>query len=163
MDPAYTRRSKVRYRLRQGFAPDEAIDRWQIIDYTPPAFVRLDGGGARTGTGAPQGDRSQGITMRNLNAITPETETTTHYFWSQAHDFNLDDPSITELLYRQVHTAFSEDLSVIEAQQRNLTAFGDGLPPSVDFVQDAGGLQARRMVDDILANEARGTGARAAE
>ena len=25
--------------------------------------------------------------MRNLNAMTPETETTTHYFWGQAHDF----------------------------------------------------------------------------
>jgi len=151
------------YQRAGGFGPDQAIDRWQIIDYTPPAFVRLDVGGARAGTGAPQGDRSQGITMRNLNAITPETDTTTHYFWAQAHDFKLDDPSITELLYRQVHTAFNEDLGVIEAQQKNLVAFGESLPPPIDFLQDAGGLQARRMVDDILAQEASGAGAKAAE
>ena len=61
-----------------GFAPDRNIDRWQIIEYTPPAFVRLDVGGAIAGTGAVDGDRSQGITMRNLNAITPETETPPH-------------------------------------------------------------------------------------
>ncbi|MHA1108783.1 MAG: Rieske 2Fe-2S domain-containing protein, partial [Alphaproteobacteria bacterium] len=91
-----------------GFLPDQNIDRWQIIEYTPPAFVRLNVGGAIAGTGALQGDLSQGFTMRNLNAITPETEKTTHYFWAQAHDFKIDDPSVTELLYQQVHTAFLE-------------------------------------------------------
>lgn len=136
-----------------GFAADERIDRWQIIEFTPPGFVRLDVGGARAGTGAPHGDRSQGFTMRNLNAITPETETTTHYFWGQAHDFRTDDPTVTELLFRQIHTAFLEDLGIILAQQSNLSAYGERLPPQVDFGQDAGGLQARRIVDAILAAE----------
>lgn len=141
-----------------GFAPDRNIDRWQIIEYTPPAFVRLDVGGAPTGTGARDGDRSQGFSMRNLNAITPETETTTHYFWAQAHDFRIDDPTVTELLYRQVHTAFQEDLAVIGAQQGNLGSFGGGLPAQLDFNQDAGGLQARRVVERILAAERQGRG-----
>ena len=51
------------------------VDRWQIIDFAPPAFLRLDVGATPTGTGAPQGKRVGGISMRNLNAITPETET----------------------------------------------------------------------------------------
>jgi len=134
-------------------AADQHVDRWQIIDYSPPAFVRLDVGCARTGTGAPEGDRSQGISMRNLNAITPETETTTHYFWAQAHNFAIDDPSVTELIFRQVHTAFMEDLAVIEAQQNTMRAFGDALPEPVDLNQDAGGIQARRIVANILAAE----------
>lgn len=136
-----------------GFAPDQNIDRWQIIEFTPPAFVRLDVGGAPTGTGAQDGDRSKGFSMRNLNAITPETDTTTHYFWAQAHDFQINDPTVTELLYRQVHTAFLEDLAVIGSQQGNLSVFGDDLPPAVDFNQDAGGLQARRIVERILEEE----------
>lgn len=139
-----------------GFAPDQNIDRWQIIEFTPPAFVRLDVGGAPSGTGATDGDRSQGFSMRNLNAITPETDTTTHYFWAQAHDFQLEDPTVTELVYRQVHTAFLEDLAVIGGQQGNLSAFGDDLPPAVDFNQDAGGLQARRIVERILEDEKTG-------
>lgn len=141
-----------------GFRPDEAVDRWQIIEYTPPAFVRLDVGAARTGTGAREGDRSQGISMRNLNAITPETETTTHYFWAQAHNFQIDDPTVTELIFRQVHTAFLEDLAVIEAQQKIINTYGEALPSAIDFNQDAGGLQARRIVDAILAAE-KGDGA----
>jgi phenylpropionate dioxygenase-like ring-hydroxylating dioxygenase large terminal subunit len=52
------------------------VDRWQIIDFVPPAFLRLDVGATPTGTGAPEGKRVGGIGMRNLNAITPETETT---------------------------------------------------------------------------------------
>ena len=132
---------------------EERVDRWQIIDYTPPAFVRLDVGCARTGTGARDGDRRQGISMRNLNAITPETETTTHYFWAQAHNFKLDDPSVTELIFRQVHTAFMEDLAVIEAQQNTINAYGGRLPEPVDFNQDAGGIQARRIVEAVLAAE----------
>jgi phenylpropionate dioxygenase-like ring-hydroxylating dioxygenase large terminal subunit len=136
-----------------GWAPDQNVDRWQIIEYTPPAFVRLDVGGALTGTGAREGDRSHGISMRNLNAITPETETTTHYFWAQAHDFHIDDPSVTEMLFRQVHTAFLEDLRAIGSQQANMSTFGDALPPEMDFNQDAGGLQARRIVARILEEE----------
>lgn len=143
-----------------GFGPDENVDRWQIIEYVPPGFVRLDVGAAKAGTGAPQGDRSQGFSMRNLNAITPETDRTTHYFWAQAHDFRVDDPTVTELLFRQVHTAFMEDLHVLRAQQANLEAFGMN-PPQVDFNQDAGGLQARRVVDRILEQEAASAGARA--
>ena len=31
------------------------VDRWQIINFTPPAFLRLDVGATPTGTGAPEG------------------------------------------------------------------------------------------------------------
>ncbi len=142
-----------------GFLPDQNIDRWQIIEYTPPAFVRLNVGGAIAGTGALQGDLSQGFSMRNLNAITPESEKTTHYFWAQAHDFKIDDPSVTEMLYQQVHTAFLEDLVAIKVQQENIDAFPDA--PQIDFNQDSGGLQARRIVDNLLAEERNGGQVRA--
>ena len=35
-----------------GFGEDEHVDRWQHITWTPPAFVRLDVGAAKAGTGA---------------------------------------------------------------------------------------------------------------
>ena len=82
------------------------VDRWQIIDYTPPSFIRLDVGATPTGTGAPEGRRVGGIQMRNLNAMTPETETTTHYFWGQAHDFEPHNAEMTERVFQQIKTAF---------------------------------------------------------
>ena len=60
---------------------------------------------------------------------------------------------MTELLYRQVHTAFLEDIGVLQAQQGNISMYNGALPEQVDFNQDAGGLQARRIVDAILAKE----------
>ncbi len=144
-----------------GFTPDEAVDRWQHITWTPPAFVRLDIGAARAGTGAINGDRSQGFTMRNLNAITPETDKTTHYFWAQAHDFRVDEPWITDLLVQNIHEAFLEDLAIIGLQQRNLDT-GTTLP-RVDINHDGGGLQAIRMLDDFIEADQRVATAQAAE
>ena len=97
------------------------VDRWQIIDYTPPAFLRLDVGACPTGTGAPEGRRVGGIGMRNLNAITPETETTSHYFWGQAHDFEPHNAAMTERVFEQIKTAFLEDVAVFTAQQRMIS------------------------------------------
>src|SRR5580704_5635192 len=127
------------------------VDRWQIIDFVPPAFLRLDVGCTPTGTGAPQGERVGGITMRNLNAITPETETTSHYFWGQAHDWDVGNKALTDMLVEQITTAFLEDVSVFEAQQRNMTILPNA--PQIDINADTGVIQARRILDRIHAEE----------
>jgi phenylpropionate dioxygenase-like ring-hydroxylating dioxygenase large terminal subunit len=127
------------------------VDRWQIIDWVPPAFLRLDVGATPTGTGAPEGRRVNGITMRNLNAITPETETTSHYFWGQAHDFDVKNTVMTQKIFEQIQTAFLEDVEVFSAQQQNLDIYFD--PPQVDINADTGVLQARRIIDRIRAEE----------
>jgi vanillate O-demethylase monooxygenase subunit len=134
-----------------GFAPDQPCDRWQIVEFHPPSIILLDIGAAPSGTGAQQGDRSKGISLRNLNLITPETERSSHYFWSEGHNFMTDDPSVTELLVHGVHTAFDEDMTVIKAQQMNLDHYGD--TPFVVFYQDVANLRARRILNDIIAND----------
>ncbi len=127
------------------------VDRWQIIDFAPPAFLRLDVGATPTGTGAPQGKRVGGIGMRNLNAITPETETTTHYFWGQAHSFDVENPATTNKIFEQVRTAFLEDVAVFTAQQRILNLMPN--PPQVDIAADAGAIAARRIIDRLAVAE----------
>ena len=130
------------------------VDRWQIIDFTPPGFLRLDVGATPTGTGAPQGLRVGGITMRNLNAITPETETTSHYFWGQAHDWDVGNTALTDMLLGQITTAFLEDVAVFEAQQRNMLILPGA--PQVDINADAGLIQARLILDRIHREEREG-------
>ena len=127
------------------------VDRWQIIDYTPPSYIRLDVGATPTGTGAPEGRRVGGIQMRNLNAMTPETESTTHYFWGQAHDFEPHNRDMTERVFQQIKTAFLEDVSVFSAQQENIEL--DPNAPQVDINADSGGIQARRIVAKLYAEE----------
>ena len=127
------------------------VDRWQIINFAPPAFLRLDVGATPTGTGAPEGRRVGGIGMWNLNAITPETERTSHYFWGQAHNFDVGNPKTTDMIVEQIRTAFLEDVAVFEAQQRNLDLIPN--PPQTDINADSGVIQARRILDRLHQGE----------
>jgi phenylpropionate dioxygenase-like ring-hydroxylating dioxygenase large terminal subunit len=127
------------------------VDRWQIIDFVPPAFLRLDVGATPTGTGAPEGHRVGGISMRNLNMITPETESTSHYFWGQAHDFDVKNRATTDMITDQIRMAFLEDVAVFEGQQRNLTLMPN--PPQTDINADTGVIQARRILDRLHQEE----------
>jgi phenylpropionate dioxygenase-like ring-hydroxylating dioxygenase large terminal subunit len=127
------------------------VDRWQFIDFLPPAFLRLSVGATPTGTGAPEGKFVGGINMRNLNAITPETETTSHYFWAQAHDFDVNNEKLTDMIFDQVKTAFLEDKDVFEAQQRMIDL--DPSSSQVDIHADAGGIQARRILSRLYEDE----------
>jgi hypothetical protein len=53
-----------------------------------PCTVTIDVGVAPVGTGAPEGDRSQGVNGYVLNTITPETETTCIIFGRSAEITN---------------------------------------------------------------------------
>lgn len=129
----------------------EPVDRWQIIDWRPPACIRLDVGATPTGTGAPEGKRVGGIEMRNLNAITPETENTCHYFWGQAHSWDAKNGALSDMLLGQIKMAFLEDVAVFEAQQRNLEMIKN--PQQLDINADTGVIQARRIIDRLHAEE----------
>jgi phenylpropionate dioxygenase-like ring-hydroxylating dioxygenase large terminal subunit len=149
------------FHKRMGGFPDGAhVDRWQLTTFAPPCFVRLDVGSALAGTGARQGDRSQGVNMMSLNALTPETEGTTHYFWAQVYNFKVDQRWMADLVRSQVTKAFREDLAIVREQQRNIDL---GPHPTIDLQQDAGGIAARRIVERLIAEEQPGAGKAAAE
>ena len=138
------------------------VDRWQFINFTAPCFVRLDVGALPIGQAARQrktaafaaeGQLGEGIEMRNLNAITPETEKTTHYFWAQAHNFLLDEPQATEMLFEQIDATFHEDWEVFENQQRWIDLAPGA--PRVNVPADAGQIQAIRLLRRKIDEEAR--------
>jgi phenylpropionate dioxygenase-like ring-hydroxylating dioxygenase large terminal subunit len=138
--------------LRSGlFIETDRLDRWQIIDFEPPCFVQIYVGGAKTGTGAPEGHRVGGLGMWIMNATTPETAGTTHYFWGVARDFKVDGPQVTEALHKEIATAFQQDKDILEQQQKVIHLFVD--PENVDIVADAGGIQARRLLRQLIRSE----------
>ena len=51
---------------------DGNVDRWQHATWRPPSIVYMDVGAAKTGTGAPQGDRTHGISIWSTHLVTPE-------------------------------------------------------------------------------------------
>ena len=89
--------------------------------------------------------------MRIFDGITPETESTMHYFWSAAHCFDVGNPATTDLVYGQIDTTFQEDRQILEWQQSRMDAQG---PRWIDIRGDVAGIQVRRMVRERLAEEA---------
>lgn len=133
------------------------VDRWQLIKWQAPSVVTLDIGCADADTGAPDGDRSQGITMWSNHIITPETETTTHYHWAFARNYKLDDTEVSEVLAKGGVQTFMEDVVVLERQQEALGIVGDR--PVVDINIDNAPLQFRRILADKIAAEQSGISA----
>ena len=133
-----------------GFPDGMSVDRWQIAQFGPPSFVKLDVGSAPAGSGAREGDRSKGMNMWNLNAITPETGKTAHYFYAQAYNFKLDQRWVSDLVKSQVTKAFLEDMAMIKAQQINMDL---GASPVVNLGQDKAWILMRQIVDRLIAEE----------
>jgi len=114
-------------------------------------------------TGAPEGDRSQGVNGAFLAALAPETETSCHYFWNFVRTFKTEDEQLSRDLQR-AHVnngkgVYDQDHVVLEAQQRAILR--NPRQPFYNLNIDAGALWARRMIDGLLAREA--APARAAE
>lgn len=138
--------------IRSAKGYEGQVDRWQIIRFEPPCTIAIDVGVAPAGTGARAGDRSQGVNGYVLNTITPETETTCHYFWAFARNYQLGDQRLTHELREGVASIFREDELVLEAQQKAIDEH-----PGYTFYNlniDAGSMWARKLIDKMIAAEA---------
>jgi vanillate O-demethylase monooxygenase subunit len=89
------------------------VDWWRFARWEPPGPLLFEVGACRAGTSPAAGRR-----VINPNLLTPETETSTHYFWTVGRTFEIDDPQWTEQLYTQTRAAFDQDKMILEGQQR---------------------------------------------
>jgi len=136
-----------------GLADDVPVDRWQVCRFTPPSHVLIEVGVAHAGRGgydAPDALKASSIVT---DFITPETDTSIWYFWGMARRFNPADRALTEAIRAGQHTIFSEDLALLERQQRNLLDRPDRVLMKLNI--DAGGVHARRVLDRLIAEEQR--------
>ncbi len=139
------------FQMRRNLGEAVRADRWQIITFQAPSTVTIDVGVARAGTGAPQGDRSQGVNGYVLNTITPETETSCHYFWAFCRNYAIRDQGLTQSLRDGVSRVFGEDEAILEAQQQALLDHPDRAFYNLNI--DAGSMWARRIIERMVAGE----------
>ena len=144
------------YRAALGDALDGTsglVDRWQIIRFIPPAGILIDVGVAPVALGATLEKHDQGgVRGFVLDFITPETETTCHYFWGAARTGDLSDEQSFVNAAEQQRSVFLEDVEVLEAQQRNIDLLPDRKLRA--FSVDAGGVRARLLLDKLARGEA---------
>lgn len=130
----------------------ESVDRWQEFEYIAPGNIIQWSGATPAGTGAYEHDqREGGFSLRLFHGLTPETESTCHYFWSTANGYRQDEPEATQQLYEAISGAFMEDKVIVEAQQARLDELGDR--PLVDIVSDSARIHMRRTIDRLIKEE----------
>jgi phenylpropionate dioxygenase-like ring-hydroxylating dioxygenase large terminal subunit len=130
---------------------DFRFDRTQIMHFQPPSQVTIDILSNEFGKeyGAPDDRLNRRIII--YDAIAPETDTSCHYFWAISRDFAIHDRAQTELGLKATQTAFREDKGIIEKQQTLINRDPDA--SMIDLIGDSGGLQARRIIERLLAAE----------
>ena len=109
-------------------ADDVPVDRWQICRFTPPSHVMIEVGVAHAGHGGYNAAADKKVSSIVVDFITPETDTSIWYFWGMARNFNIEDAALTASIRDGQAEIFSEDVGILEAQQRNLA--GQPEPPS---------------------------------
>ncbi len=125
------------------------IDRWMEINFKP-GVIWIYVGANDAGKGIDESTYRNTLGGRIFDGITPETATTTHYFFSAAHNFHVDKPPVTTAFFNEILTTFEEDKIIIEAQQSRAVPGRRQL----GIQSDAGGVQARRIIAERLAAEA---------
>ena len=129
------------------------VDRWQVCRFMLPSAVMIDVGIAPQGAGATIECHDQGVRGFVIDFMTPESETSHHYFWGMARNFDIDDPGFTARFKTQQGGVFLQDKEVLEAQQRAITANPD--LKLAAYRIDEGGTRARQIIArGIRASEA---------
>ncbi|MDN5842679.1 MAG: aromatic ring-hydroxylating dioxygenase subunit alpha [Alcaligenaceae bacterium] len=127
------------------------VDRWQISRFTAPGHVLIDVGVAYAGKGGFEADPAVKASAIVVDFMTPETEDSHWYFWGMARHFKPDDQALTASIREGQGAIFKQDLAVLEAQQANRRTFPDRRLLALNI--DAGGVQSRRMLDQLIQAE----------
>jgi vanillate O-demethylase monooxygenase subunit len=136
---------------RPPFEEGQLTDHWLDMRWNAPATMSLN-----LGATLPGRPREEGYSIGGqAHIVTPETETTCHYFTCNARHNNIDDPALDAFLTQLFAEAFDvEDKPIIEASFANMEAsdFWSAKPLSLGV--DQGGTRARRKIEALLKAEA---------
>lgn len=154
----FTRGAKNPIWAEQGSFPTHGapIDHWLEMRWDAPGAMYLEVSVTKTGE-----PRAQGYTNPSVHILTPETEETTHYFWSSG--MHSHEPIPPEVFREGFIMAFEQqdkpmlELVAGEMETTDLWSLKPILLPT-----DAGAVRARRVLADMIAKEKAETGARAA-
>lgn len=129
----------------------EHVDHWADARWAAPCRISLDVGVTDVG-----GRREDGIAVRAAHLVTPETETSTHYFWGLARDFDIDNDALTQQFSATTSAIFkNEDQWMLEGQQQMLNgqSFWDARPKLLPG--DVATAAVRRRLDELIKAEQR--------
>lgn len=129
--------------------PPVYVDLRANMRWNPPSLLLLD-----TGAAPVNGRREDGPSAPSAHWLTPETETTTHYFWAAARDRHLGNEQVSTQMAAGIASAFAnEDEPMIEACQRNMKTTDLMSLKPVLLTTDGASIRARRLLESSIASE----------
>lgn len=127
---------------------DCVINRWQsAINLVPSINLTI------VGFHPVDQDRSGALIGHVLHLLTPETETSTHYFWAFVRNYKIDDEAMTESVQKAIAATFDQDKAILEIQQKQMQERKIEVP-TVAIKLDQAPIQARRLLEQRLKDEA---------
>ena len=96
-------------------------------------------------------DNSRAVRLHSCQTLTPETETSTHYFFQQSHPAGVEDQTIKHIIFNSLIEAFNEDRDMITAQFKNLSENAEEQMMPMHF--DGALIQFRLMLKAAIAAE----------
>jgi vanillate O-demethylase monooxygenase subunit len=128
---------------------DGHVDFWMDMSWEPASNMMLDVGITPAGAA-----RSAGTGIMNMDCVTPETATSTHYFYGTALLAKRDDVSSIPFWMRAEAYAFDQDKRMIESVQANMGEAWDILEMTpVVNKGDRAALHARRTLRKLISGE----------
>jgi phenylpropionate dioxygenase-like ring-hydroxylating dioxygenase large terminal subunit len=129
--------------------PGQSVDLWTEVQWHAPGVMPLNI--YCTPTGRP---REEGIGTHNVHIVTPETATTSHYWFWLTRNYRGDDAGMTQKRQDIMFGVFTnEDKPMLEAQQRRLGSAELMALKPVQLLTDAGSMRIRRVLGRLMGQE----------
>lgn len=129
--------------------PTRSARHWVEVGWSAPASMYLN-------VGAVQGDKpyDQGLVFNATHIMTPESESTTHYFYAGRRNWLTEDEELNRTFLAATVNAFaSEDLPMAAAVYDAMRETDLFLLHPVLLTCDAGAVRARRKLAALIAAE----------
>ena len=133
--------------------PDQIVDHWMGVRWDAPGLHRLD-----VGVTAPGRPKEEGLRREGAHLLTPETDKTTHYFFSSSRNYKLVDAAEDQALMEWQRIGFTEeDKPMIEAVQNMMGDRSLKEMKPVMLSTDTAAIKARLVMDALRHQEADST------
>ncbi len=147
------------YRKKLGSA--DPIDRWQLIEFQPPCYIRTFKGLGHRIHGKPgydftsaDSDPPEGAlsVSRGNTCVTPETDASCHYFTVHCH-YRETDKDMLDMIWRQTVETLNQDIEILKLTQENMETKPDA---SMVFIHVDEGVEKARQLARLAARQTSG-------
>jgi phenylpropionate dioxygenase-like ring-hydroxylating dioxygenase large terminal subunit len=123
----------------------EPTDQWTEVTWTAPGNMLLRVGATLQGE-----SRSQGVDAWTLHLATPETESTTHYWFWSMREFAVSAEANAQIRAFVTYAFAQQDKPMLEAQYRNMNGGEFWSMKPLLLASDAAAVRARRKLMSLI-------------